>query len=150
MLGMADIKDNRQLIEIQITHTENLNQNDPAPEPVSTPTGPLPGQRKGFLCPLSLLPQLSYVFIVVIQFFMQFKVKPKHAQESSMQSLVCICVNELPTCFKGFCTEVNLNFLFALFHRQGYPEDYQRANPSAYSDHYVEYSKPYDYGGISH
>lgn len=47
MLGMADIKDNRQLIEIQITHTENLNQNDPAPELVSTLTGPLTGPLPG-------------------------------------------------------------------------------------------------------
>lgn len=45
-----------------------------------------------FLCPSSLLSRLSSVFIVVIQFFMQFKVKLKHAQESSMQSLVCTCV----------------------------------------------------------
>lgn len=56
MLGMADIKDNRQLIEIQITHTENLNQNDPAPELVSTLTGPLPGQRKRFMSFVIIIP----------------------------------------------------------------------------------------------
>lgn len=33
--------------------------------------------------------------------------------------------------------------------RQGYPDDYQRANQSAYSDYYAEYPKHYDYGGMS-
>ncbi|XP_029371651.1 protein transport protein Sec16A isoform X2 [Echeneis naucrates] len=31
--------------------------------------------------------------------------------------------------------------------RQGYPDDYQRTNRSAYSDYYAEYSKNYDYRG---
>uniref|UniRef100_A0A665W588 Protein transport protein sec16 n=1 Tax=Echeneis naucrates TaxID=173247 RepID=A0A665W588_ECHNA len=34
--------------------------------------------------------------------------------------------------------------------RQGYPDDYQRTNRSAYSDYYAEYSKNYDYRGMSH
>lgn len=64
MLGMADIKDSRQLIEIQITHTENLNQNDPAPEPVSTPTGPLPGQQKLFFYVLRHYYPTSALFLL--------------------------------------------------------------------------------------
>ncbi|KAE8285280.1 hypothetical protein D5F01_LYC16733 [Larimichthys crocea] len=31
--------------------------------------------------------------------------------------------------------------------RQGYPDDYQRANRSAYSDYYADYAKHYDYAG---
>lgn len=38
----------------------------------------------------------------------------------------------------------------ALFYRQGYPEDYNRANRSAYNDYYADYAKHYDYGGMSH
>ncbi|XP_076014738.1 protein transport protein Sec16A isoform X2 [Genypterus blacodes] len=33
--------------------------------------------------------------------------------------------------------------------RQGYPEDYQRANRSAYSDYYAEYAKHYDQAGYN-
>ena len=44
MLGMADMMGSMQLIVIQTTRTESLNQTDPAPEPVSILTGPLPGQ----------------------------------------------------------------------------------------------------------
>ncbi|XP_059213835.1 protein transport protein Sec16A isoform X2 [Centropristis striata] len=34
--------------------------------------------------------------------------------------------------------------------RQGYPEDYHRANQSAYSDYYADYAKHYDYGGYNY
>ncbi|XP_020508998.1 protein transport protein Sec16A isoform X4 [Labrus bergylta] len=34
--------------------------------------------------------------------------------------------------------------------RQGYPEDYQRANQSAYNDYYADYAKHYDYAGYSY
>lgn len=44
MLGMADMKGSPQLIVIQTTNTESLSQRDPAPEPVSTLTGPPPGE----------------------------------------------------------------------------------------------------------
>lgn len=44
ILGMADMKGSPQLIVIQTTNTESLNQNDPAPELVSTLTGPPPGR----------------------------------------------------------------------------------------------------------
>lgn len=44
MPGMADMKGSPQLTGIQTTSTESLNQSDPAPEPVSTLTGPPPGQ----------------------------------------------------------------------------------------------------------
>lgn len=44
MLGMVDMKASPQLIVIQTTNTESLSQSDPAPEPVSTLTGPHPGQ----------------------------------------------------------------------------------------------------------
>lgn len=44
MLGTADMKGSPQLIVIQTTNTESLNQNDPAPELVSTLTGPPPGR----------------------------------------------------------------------------------------------------------
>lgn len=64
MLGMADIKDNRQLIVIQITHTENLNQNDPAPELVSTLTDPHPGQRKWFFYVLRHYYPTSALFLL--------------------------------------------------------------------------------------
>lgn len=41
-----------------------------------------------------------------------------------------------------------VKFPFVCFpQRQGY--DYQQANQSAYSDYYAEYSKHYDYGGMS-
>ncbi|KAF7652368.1 hypothetical protein LDENG_00097840 [Lucifuga dentata] len=33
--------------------------------------------------------------------------------------------------------------------RQGYPDDYHRANRSAYSDYYADYAKQYDYGGYN-
>lgn len=39
--------------------------------------------------------------------------------------------------------------LLVLFYRQGYPEEYNRANRSAYNDYYADY-KHYDYGGMSH
>lgn len=44
ILGMVDMKDSLQRIVIQTTSTESLSQNDPAPEPVSTLTGPHPGK----------------------------------------------------------------------------------------------------------
>lgn len=44
ILGMADMKGRPQLIVIQTTSTESLSQNDPAPGPASTLTGPHPGQ----------------------------------------------------------------------------------------------------------
>ncbi|KAM6975820.1 protein transport protein Sec16A isoform 2-T2 [Tautogolabrus adspersus] len=34
--------------------------------------------------------------------------------------------------------------------RQGYPEEYQRANQSAYSDYYADYAKHYDYAGYNY
>nr|XP_046230538.1 protein transport protein Sec16A isoform X2 [Scatophagus argus] len=34
--------------------------------------------------------------------------------------------------------------------RQGYPDDYHRANRSAYSDYYADYAKHYDYGGYNY
>ncbi|XP_068562810.1 protein transport protein Sec16A isoform X2 [Cebidichthys violaceus] len=34
--------------------------------------------------------------------------------------------------------------------RQGYPEDYQRANQSAYNEYYADYAKQYDYGGYNY
>ncbi|XP_034459126.1 protein transport protein Sec16A isoform X1 [Hippoglossus hippoglossus] len=34
--------------------------------------------------------------------------------------------------------------------RQGYPEDYQRANRSAYSEYYADYPKNYDYRGYNY
>ncbi|XP_008281003.1 protein transport protein Sec16A isoform X2 [Stegastes partitus] len=34
--------------------------------------------------------------------------------------------------------------------RQGYPEDYHRANRSAYSEYYADYNKHYDYGGYNY
>ncbi|XP_070706135.1 protein transport protein Sec16A isoform X2 [Pempheris klunzingeri] len=34
--------------------------------------------------------------------------------------------------------------------RQGYPEDYHRANQSAYSEYYADYAKHYDYGGYNY
>ncbi|KAG7241191.1 hypothetical protein INR49_025934 [Caranx melampygus] len=34
--------------------------------------------------------------------------------------------------------------------RQGYPDDYHRANRSAYSDYYADYSKNYDYRGYNY
>ncbi|KAM8827937.1 protein transport protein Sec16A isoform 1-T2 [Spinachia spinachia] len=34
--------------------------------------------------------------------------------------------------------------------RQGYPEEYQRANPSAYSEYYADYAKHYEYGGYNY
>lgn len=40
------------------------------------------------------------------------------------------------------------HLLLAFSHRQGYPEDPQRANRSAYSEYYADYAKHYDYGGM--
>ncbi|XP_076613925.1 protein transport protein Sec16A isoform X2 [Chaetodon auriga] len=34
--------------------------------------------------------------------------------------------------------------------RQGYPDDYHRANRSAYSEYYADYAKHYDYGGYNY
>ncbi|XP_035804927.2 protein transport protein Sec16A isoform X3 [Amphiprion ocellaris] len=34
--------------------------------------------------------------------------------------------------------------------RQGYPDDYHRANRSAYSEYYADYPKHYDYGGYNY
>ncbi|XP_074545957.1 protein transport protein Sec16A isoform X3 [Halichoeres trimaculatus] len=34
--------------------------------------------------------------------------------------------------------------------RQGYPEDYHRANRSAYTDYYADYAKHYDYAGYNY
>ncbi|XP_047425251.1 protein transport protein Sec16A isoform X2 [Mugil cephalus] len=34
--------------------------------------------------------------------------------------------------------------------RQGYPDDYQRANRSAYNDYYADYPKHYDYAGYNY
>ncbi|XP_070780798.1 protein transport protein Sec16A [Enoplosus armatus] len=34
--------------------------------------------------------------------------------------------------------------------RQGYPEEYHRANRSAYSEYYADYAKHYDYGGYNY
>lgn len=42
------------------------------------------------------------------------------------------------------------SFFLSLLCRQGYPEDYNRANRSAYNDYYADYAKHYDYGGMSH
>ena len=43
-LGMADMRGRPLFIVIQTTHTESLSLRDPAPEPVSTLTGPHQGQ----------------------------------------------------------------------------------------------------------
>lgn len=44
-----------------------------------------------------------------------------------------------------------LNSPFVYFlRRQGYPEDFHRANQSAYSEYYADYAKHYDYAGMSH
>lgn len=45
MVGMGDMKDILQPIVIRAINTESLSQRDPAPGPVSTLTGPLPGQN---------------------------------------------------------------------------------------------------------
>lgn len=51
------------------------------------------------------------------------------------------CVNDL----SNYLTSIDYSMSN---HRQGYPEDYQRANRSAYEDYYADYyKKPYDYSG---
>lgn len=44
---------------------------------------------------------------------------------------------------------VNTESVVLLSHRQGYAEDYHRANRSAYDEYYANYSKNYDYRGMS-
>lgn len=44
---------------------------------------------------------------------------------------------------------LNSPFIYFL-HRQGYSEDFHRANQSAYSEYYADYAKHYDYAGMSH
>lgn len=45
MAGMGDMKGILQPIMIRAINTESLSQRDPVPGPVSTLTGPLPGQN---------------------------------------------------------------------------------------------------------
>lgn len=45
MCGMGGMKGILQLIMIRAINTESLSQRDPVPGPVSTLTGPLPGQN---------------------------------------------------------------------------------------------------------
>lgn len=44
---------------------------------------------------------------------------------------------------------LNSPFVYFLC-RQGYPEDFHRANQSAYSEYYADYAKHYDYAGMNH
>lgn len=50
--------------------------------------------------------------------------------------------------FTDLLTFIYLFFSETIF-RQGYPDEY-RANRSAYSDYYADYSKHYNYAGKNH
>lgn len=68
-----------------------------------------------------------------------------------MRSLIVYYAEFISSLVSMVCAiKLNFTFLFSLFHRQGYAEDYHKANQSAYSDHYVDYPKPYDYAGMSY
>lgn len=120
MGGMGDMKDILQPIVIRAINTESLSQRDPAPGPVSTLTGPLPGQNH------IMMYSFIYVFgLIVLSVFKCLK-----------------------TPIKVFIFGLLIS-LFVLFCRQGYPDEYNRANRSAYNDYFAGY-KSYDYGGMSY